>query len=325
MVADPSNMDIKEAVPIPNTRVVVRDQEGLDRKKRAIRAAGPQRLQIVSDFDMTLTRFNVNGKKGQSCHSLLSQKNDQYNQMRQDLYKHYYPLEIDQSIPYDKKVKLMEEWYEKSHATLLEGGLTLDEIRDSVANANVAFREETAQLFELLDSKRVPVLIFSAGLADVLEEVLRQKLHRAFGNIRVVSNRMKFDEEGRLQSFVGSLIHSLNKNEHAIALAGPMHDEQGRVLDDLEHREPSDGSTEPAIDGLDGRSVVAGRNNVILLGDHLGDLGMSRGVDVDEQISIAFLNDKVEENLEVFASSFDVVLIGDGSMKEVITIVEDIL
>lgn len=56
-----------------------------------------------------------------------------------------------------------------------------------------------------LQSKRVPVLIFSAGLADVLEEVLRQKLHRAFGNIRVVSNRMKFDEAGRLQSFVGKV------------------------------------------------------------------------------------------------------------------------
>jgi hypothetical protein len=81
----------------------------------------------------------------------------------------------------------------------------------------------------------------------------------------------------------------LNKNEHAIALAGPMHDEQGRVLDDLKHSEPPDGAAASLIDGGDGPSIVAGRNNVILMGDHLGDLGMSRGVNVDEQISIGFL------------------------------------
>lgn len=44
------------------------------------------------------------------CHSLLSQKDDRYNQVRQELYKYYYPLEIDQSIPYDEKVELMKEW-----------------------------------------------------------------------------------------------------------------------------------------------------------------------------------------------------------------------
>lgn len=66
MAADSLDLDIKEAFSMPKTRVVVRDHESLERKKRAIRAAGPQKLQVVSDFDMTLTGFNVNGKKGQS-------------------------------------------------------------------------------------------------------------------------------------------------------------------------------------------------------------------------------------------------------------------
>jgi cytosolic 5'-nucleotidase 3 len=38
----------------------------------------------------------------------------------------------------------------------------------------------------------VPVLIFSAGLADVIEEVLRQQAELP-PNVHVVSNRMVFD------------------------------------------------------------------------------------------------------------------------------------
>ncbi|KAL6545461.1 hypothetical protein OROGR_009335 [Orobanche gracilis] len=49
----------------------------------------------------------------------------------------------------------------------------------------------------------VPVLIFSAGLADIIEEVLRQKLHKSFKNVRIVSNRMVFDQNGNLVSFEG--------------------------------------------------------------------------------------------------------------------------
>ncbi|KAL0910974.1 hypothetical protein M5K25_019073 [Dendrobium thyrsiflorum] len=54
-----------------------------------------------------------------------------------------------------------------------------------------------------LHEKGVPILIFSAGLADIIEEVFRQKLHRSFKNIKIVSNRMAFDDNGRLVSFKG--------------------------------------------------------------------------------------------------------------------------
>lgn len=50
----------------PSVNVVVRDKASLERKKQAIREAGPSRLQVIADFDMTLTRFMIDGKKGQS-------------------------------------------------------------------------------------------------------------------------------------------------------------------------------------------------------------------------------------------------------------------
>ena len=39
----------------------------------------------------------------------------------------------------------------KTHGLLVEGGLTYDSIRQSVANANIAFREGVSELFEFLE------------------------------------------------------------------------------------------------------------------------------------------------------------------------------
>ncbi|KAK9156910.1 hypothetical protein Scep_003484 [Stephania cephalantha] len=201
---------------------------------------------VIADFDATLTRYWINGQRGhcelpiallpkfflsfiiymeEACltlafdtseiasHGLLKQENAEYDLKREKLYEYYHPLEYSPTIPIEQKAKLMEEWWEKAHGLLIEGGLTYNSIRKSVADATIAFREGVVELFEFLEEKNVPVLIFSAGLADVIEEVsligynikevMRQKLHRSFRNVKIVSNRMVFDDAGRLVSFKG--------------------------------------------------------------------------------------------------------------------------
>ncbi|MBA0775925.1 hypothetical protein Gotri_011007, partial [Gossypium trilobum] len=135
-----------------------------------------------------------------------------------------------------------------------------------------------------IQEKDVPVLIFSAGLADIIEEVLRQKVHRYFKNIKIVSNQMVFDDSGRLVSFKGKLIHSLNKNEHALDIDGAVAD----------------------------NASVKQRTNVLLLGDHTGDLGMSDGLNYENRISVGFLNDNIEKNLESYRKAFDIVYLGEN-------------
>uniref|UniRef100_M1B3W1 5'-nucleotidase n=1 Tax=Solanum tuberosum TaxID=4113 RepID=M1B3W1_SOLTU len=152
-----------------------------------------------------------------------------------------------------------------------------------------------------MQEKGVPVLIFSAGLADIIEEVLKQKVHRSFKNVRVVSNRMVFDENGHLQSFKGKTIHVLNKNEHALDMAAPLHDH----CDDVK--------------GLgDEKYALKKRTNVLLLGDHIGDLGMSNGLDYETRISVGFLNDRVEDSLECYRKAFDILYLNDASMHGVL-------
>ncbi|KAF4354060.1 hypothetical protein F8388_002460 [Cannabis sativa] len=226
---------------------------------------------------------------------------------RRELYYHYHPLEFSPTIPIEEKTKLMEEWWGKTHALLIEGGVTCDGIKQSVADSTIAFREGVGELLELLEERDIPVLIFSAGLADIIEEVMRQKLHKSFKNVKIVSNRMVFNEKGCLVSFKGKTIHTLNKNEHALEMAAPLHKELGDV-------------DEPTSDN----SSVKTRTNVLLLGDHLGDLGMSDGLNYVTRISVGFLNDNVESSLDAYRNAFDVVYLNDAPMSGVVKLVSQL-
>lgn len=281
--------------------MVVDQAHHLKDKVSSIRRDGPAKLQVIADFDGTLTKYWVDGCRGHSSHGLLQQGNPEYDDKRQKLYDHYHPLEIDPNIPLDKKAKLMEEWWGKTHALLIEGGLNYDAIKTSVANSRVTFREGVVELFELLEKRQVPVLVFSAGLADIIEEVFRQKLHRSFKNVRIVSNRMVFDKNGQLVAFKGKTIHVLNKNEHALDMAAPVHEQIGDVAG-----LPEDSSS------------VMERTNVLLLGDHIGDLGMSDGLNYDTRISVGFLNENIENSLRTYMEAFDVVYLNDAPMRGVV-------
>ena len=114
-----------------------------------------------------------------------------------------------------------------------------------------------------LSEFRVPILVFSAGVGDVIDEALRHN-NLVQDNVKVISNYMNYNEEGKLVEFTGQLIHMYNKNESAVP-------HSGAYFQDLSHR-----------------------HNVILLGDSLGDLQMSQGVESPSAVlTIGFLNDKV--------------------------------
>uniref|UniRef100_A0ACD6A3B5 Uncharacterized protein n=1 Tax=Avena sativa TaxID=4498 RepID=A0ACD6A3B5_AVESA len=286
---------------------VIADADALARKVAAIRAAGAAKLQVIADFDGTLTRYWYDGCRGQSSHALLRQGNEEFDAKREELFEHYHPIEINPGLPLPEKAKLMEEWWGKSHGLLIEGGLTREAINKSVADAPIAFRDGVVELFEFLEARDIPVLVFSAGLADVIEEVFRQKLHRSFKNIKIVSNRMVFNEDGRLVAFKGKTIHVLNKNEHSLDMAAPVHDSP----------EDPNGST-------DDYSLVKKRTNVLLLGDHIGDLGMSDGLNYENRIAAGFLNTNIEKSLKDYSEAFDIVYLNDAPMWGVVELVSDL-
>ncbi len=167
-------------------------------------------------------------------------------------------------------------------------------LKNIVKSPGIALREGFPELIKLAHQSGIPFHVFSAGLYDVIHEYIS---HLGLGNlnVHVVSNMMKFDPEtDKLVGFQGALIHTFNKNGAALR-------------------------------GSPGWSTIAGRRSVLLLGDSLGDVNMSLGLESDTVINVAFLNDRVEERLPEFRKAFDVVLLGDAPVAFALELLQECL
>uniref|UniRef100_A0A4W6CM26 5'-nucleotidase n=1 Tax=Lates calcarifer TaxID=8187 RepID=A0A4W6CM26_LATCA len=265
--------------------VLMRERSRVEETIHAMQRAGAGSLQVISDFDMTLTRFAHNGKRVPTTHNILDNRlliNEDCTR-KVNLLNTYYPIEIDASRSAEEKLPLMVEWWTKVHELLIEQKIRRDMLAHAVKESSAMLRDGYKVFFECLAEHQVPLLIFSAGVGDVLEEVIRQN-HVFHPNIHIISNYMDFDQTGVLQAFKGQLIHTFNKREGALSHAAGLRELQGRP-------------------------------NVVLMGDSLGDLTMADGVSEPQNVlTIGFLNDQVEERKESYINSFDVVLVKDETL-----------
>ncbi|KAM4691513.1 7-methylguanosine phosphate-specific 5'-nucleotidase [Rhinophrynus dorsalis] len=267
----------------------MRDPEGIQERIMDIKRGGEKKLQVISDFDMTLSRFRYNGERCPTCYNIIDNSmiiSDDCRKKLKDLFNIYYPLEIDPKKSIQEKYPLMVEWWSKAHVLLCEQEIQKDKLAQVVKESGAMLREGYKLFFDSLHHNEIPLFIFSAGIGDVLEEIISQAgvFHP---NIKVVSNYMDFDNNGLMTGFKGELIHTYNKNNS--------------VLRDTEYFQQ-----------------ISHRTNILLMGDTLGDLTMADGVTtVDNILRIGFLNDKIEELTEQFLQSYDIVLVGDETLDVV--------
>nr|XP_046271606.1 cytosolic 5'-nucleotidase 3A-like isoform X2 [Scatophagus argus] len=272
---------------LSNPSVCMKDPQRVQEILQSMVKAGSNTLQVISDFDMTLTRFEYNGKRCPTCHNILDNSRLISSDCRdklKDLLDTYYPIEIDSSRSVEEKLPLMVEWWTKAHELLVQQKIRKDQLAVAVQESDAMLREGYQLFFDHLQEHSIPLLIFSAGIGDILEEVIHQAgvFH---SNVKVFSNYMDFDEFGVLRAFKGELIHIYNKREGALLNTG--HFQELRT-----------------------------RPNVLLLGDSLGDLNMADGVqDMENILKIGFLNDKVDERKQSYLDSYDIVLVKDETLE----------
>ncbi|KAM5213523.1 7-methylguanosine phosphate-specific 5'-nucleotidase isoform 1-T1 [Hipposideros larvatus] len=210
------------------------------------------------------------------------------------LLHHYYPIEIDPHRTIEEKLPHMVKWWTKAHDCLCQQKIQKFQIAEVVRESNAMLREGYKTFFNTLDQNNIPLLIFSAGIGDILEEIIRQ-MKVFHPNIHIVSNYMDFDKDGFLQGFKGQLIHTYNKNSSMFENSGYF-------------------------------QQLKGRTNIILLGDTMGDLTMADGVPgVENILKIGFLNDKVEEQRESYMDAYDIVLEKDETLDVVNGLLKHIL
>ncbi|XP_006032832.1 7-methylguanosine phosphate-specific 5'-nucleotidase isoform X3 [Alligator sinensis] len=255
----------------------------------SIKKDGVNKLQVISDFDMTLSRFGWNGRRCPTSHNILDNSQvitEEGKKQLKDLLHYYYPIEIDPNRTLEEKCPLMVEWWTRAHDLLSQQKILKGDIAQIVKESEVMLRDGFNEFFDQLHKNNVPLFIFSAGVGDILEEIIRQA-NVFHPNINVVSNYMDFDDDGILRGFKRPLIHTYNKNN--------------TVLNNTEYFQQ-----------------LSTKTSIILLGDSMGDLTMSDGVtNVKNILKIGFLNDKVEEHRGKYLESYDIVLERDETLDVV--------
>jgi cytosolic 5'-nucleotidase 3 len=287
-------------------RVVFANKDAFLKKVDRFKESGPSKLSVVSDFDFTISKFMLNGNRAASCHKVIEDcglLSPEYHDEAQALQKKYYPLEVDPSLSMEEKTKHMIDWVDQAHKILIENGLTKEVISqaivDAVKNQKVALREKVADFFNVLTKASVPTLIFSAGIADILEEILNVEIQLNWDHVHVISNKCVFGsddaDKGKVVDFAKPFIHVFNKKSSTY-----LHTEFFQC---------------PGIEE---------RKCLLLLGDSLGDVSMSEGMDLsrDAIIRVGFLNDRVEERLPQYLENFDVVVLDDPGFDIPLHIVE---
>ncbi|KAK8792791.1 hypothetical protein WA158_004955 [Blastocystis sp. Blastoise] len=282
----------KLAIP---ENILIGDMEKFQNILYKLKQGGPSQLQVVTDFDYTLSTFwKSENVRNPSSHGILEQCklfSKHYHDNASQLQKIYYPMEISTTLTREEKMEKMDEWWNKAHALLIEEKVTKNDIMEAVKDADVRLRPSTTNLIKHCVYHKIPVLVFSAGLADVLDALLEVKCGikvEKNSGIELISNKMVFNEKQELDHFSNDLITSLTKNMRKMSYA---------------HR-------------------LKNRPNIILMGDNIGDLDMSQGMEFTTRLTVGFLNDDIEERKQQYVSNFDIVIVGDTDLDFVNTILE---
>ncbi|MFA5051573.1 MAG: hypothetical protein WC544_00740 [Patescibacteria group bacterium] len=278
--------------------IIISDQTSLDNKIKDMRRDGPGGLHVLSDFDRTLTKAYVNGKKIWSLLAILRDHfmlTPDYPAKAQALADTYLSLERDPRISRQEKKKLMNEWWTKHFTLLVACGLTKSDIVRALSIGQIELRPGTDTMFSLLNGYHIPLVIMSAsGIGGDAIAMYLKKQGLLSPNTHVIGNTIIWDKSGRATGVKKPIIHSLNKDETVIQQF-------------------------PAY------ADVRDRKNVILLGDFTDDVEMVTGFDYTNLISIGFLNEDTDRLLPEYKKCYDVVILNDGPMDAINNIIKSVI
>jgi len=270
-------------------------------KVKHLMEAGKDKMFFVIDFDRTITKcFLENGEKSLDSHDTMAsipKVTWQCKKMMEILMDKYYPIETDPDMSNEEKTGYMVEWYSLVNALLEAQGILESDVAKAVAECkDFRLRSGVGELLRFAHSAGIPVIVLSAGLGNIIDEVLKQCIHKPSGavgeaweNVRVFSNTMQWDKGGRAR-FSEPILHPYCKS---------LKDAPGDI-----------------------HELIKGRHVAVLAGDSTGDLTMADGVETSEILKVGFLNERVDERLGKYTSEggFDRVVLNDGGFDPLLDV-----
>ena len=243
---------------------------------------------VLIDFDKTMT--TIDSDDSWTVIQNPNFLNPNLSVTSNKLAEKYCPIEMDYHMPPEEKYAHMVEWYTQVLDLYYQYGLTKDKLISCVKYGNLTLRSGLKDFLFTLSKNHVPVIILSAGIGNVIKEVLT--LHHCFyENIYIMSNFLTFDHN-KLLPFLGPIIHTCNKTISVLPTT---------ITQKLEQKE-----------------------HFLLFGDFIEDIHMVPKDDLPKTLSFGFLEKNVEENLTPYQNAFDIVLTDNTSFYEVQNIINSL-
>ncbi len=169
----------------------------------------PKETFVLADFDRTLTEHDSS-----TCWGLLEESpyvNQEYAKESIQIYQYYRPIEVDQSIPFSEKSKIMEKWFREVALLLKKYHIYEETIEQIFSHSNgLKLRKDVKSFIGRMNELGIPVIIVSAGIGNFIEKYLEQE-RCLYRNVSIHSNFLIY-ENGRIVGVKEPILHSLNKS-----------------------------------------------------------------------------------------------------------------
>ncbi|XP_014257103.1 7-methylguanosine phosphate-specific 5'-nucleotidase-like isoform X2 [Cimex lectularius] len=278
------------------SHVKMKDKNLVIEKIQNIINGGVEKLQIITDFDRTLSKHHHNGvlsMTSNNIYKLIPTLPREFITGTEQLYTKYRAIEENPQMSLEDKLPFMEDWWRLSFQLFIGLPFNQGDINQAVRDSKIVLRTGTDLAFKNLNKSKIPVLVFSAGLGNVVSTILNE-YNLSFDNVKVISNFFQVENE-KIVGLQGGLIHVFNKNQHAIEYTTYFQDLKDRI-------------------------------NAIVMGDSLGDANMSDGLQGNGYIlKIGFLSSHIDEYLPQYLEKFDIVLLDDQTMDLFNALIEKIV
>ncbi len=250
------------------------------------------KFEILADFDGTLTlREKGHGNSFSVLRDVMSEEGQKYSD---DIYAKYSPKEYDFSISATERDALMREWWVEEFDGITRYQVHKDDIKKAAASDTLMLRPYVRELFALAKENNIPILILTAGVADIIiYKLAREGLIDVDneGNIKnesiqIIGNRFTYDEDGYVSGTLAPLVYIMNKYDIMKSLDKKIH-----------------------------------ADTAFVLGDHPADVSMCDPTNHKQVIRFGFLNDKVNNgDYDVYDYLYEK---GDASMEHVFTVIQE--
>lgn len=248
-------------------------------------ADGLEKVHVLADFDGTLSKEYLEGKKTASIISILRNTpgylSPEYQAEAHKLHAEYSKYEKNLELSLQERKAKMSEWWNRHADLLIKSGLKKEHIEKLSNSGLIEWRPEAKNFLKLMEKLKIPVVIISAsGVGQAIEYFCQGE--GVNNSVHYLVNQFIWDENGQAIDHKQPVIHSLNKDETMV------HEHQ-EIWQDVQERV-----------------------NVLLLGNNNGDIEMVTGFKYKKLVSIGFLDEEEKDRQADLEKSFDHVIVGKG-------------